>query len=87
MLIKDLPEDIKRIAIQRTIEYRNNRTGIKFDIEIEDSSISYAFAWSETIEGKSNGLLWSNVDSGKYEKFYEFHKTNNKNNLLNFNQY
>ena len=81
MLIKDLPEDIKRIAIQRTIEYRNE------NINIHEFTVGGGFDWSKTIEYQANINIWSDVDNGKYESFYEFHKTDNKNNLLNFNQY
>lgn len=87
MLIKDLPEDIKKIAIQRILKHRKIHKDDNFTISIEESTIYNGFDWCNTIEYNTNPYIWLHVEEGNFESFYEFHKINNKNKLLNFNFY
>lgn len=86
MLIKDLPEDIRKIATNNTIHYRvytNNPLELDIITAVLDTVVVNAFQFSATPEGD----IWYDVNNNSFDTFYEFHKTNNKNNLLNFNQY
>ena len=90
ILIKNLPEDIKKVAIKRVIEYRNKHKDSKFDKDILDETVSSGFSWASTIEDEYTiSNIWCDVDCGIYESFYKFHKINpNKtNNLFNKNFY
>lgn len=88
MYIKDLPEDIKKIAIQRVIEYRKRSKSKDFAIPIEEATISNGFTWLKTIEGQEDGHIWLHVEDGNLEPFYKFHNIKtNENKLLNINFY
>lgn len=64
-LISQLPEDIKKVAL----EYQRNETkGIIYSKETD--ILQFAFEWSETKE-KEN--IWNDVNNSNYQPFYDFH--------------
>ena len=70
MKIKELPEDIKDVALQRVNDcgdnYRSNKT-----LPILEVDILYAFDWDETPERCG---IWTDVNNGNFNSFREFHK-------------
>ena len=70
MKIKELPEDIKAVALQRVNEargkYRDDLT-----IPIEETYLRIAFDWDETPEKYA---IWLDVFYKKYQSFRDFHK-------------
>lgn len=63
--ISELPEEIKKIAIERTTEKQ------------EDSLLS-AFIWDDTPEGQD---VWEDVNRGIYKTFYDFHTIKEENKI------
>ena len=69
MTIKDLPEDIKLIALQRQQE-QGNKPNENIDLNYGKSQGN--FTWSKTPEGQN---IWSRVNNlNNFDSFYEFHK-------------
>lgn len=67
MLISNLPEPLKSLAIQRRTEYLKTK-GAKF-IETEKISLMAAFDWKETPEGEEFWcLLGLNIDVTNHPK-------------------
>lgn len=67
MLISELPTIIRIIAKKRL-----KQQGREYDPE---NSIVDDFTWCETPEGND---VWSDVDDGNYDSFYEFRKQRKK---------
>lgn len=63
--ISKLPEEIKKIAIERTTEKQ------------EDSLLS-AFIWEDTPEGHD---VWEDVNRGIYKTFYDFYNIKEGNKI------
>ncbi|MFD2921977.1 hypothetical protein ACFS6H_19815 [Terrimonas rubra] len=59
MLIKELPEPIKKLALKRKSWYAT-----------EYSELLNAFVWYETPEGR---LFWKEIDKGNYKPFYNLY--------------
>ena len=66
MKISELPEDIKKIALQRQQEQ-----GIEFNEDTDIYNGNYSFDWMETPEGWD---IWRSVYTGDFQSFYDFHK-------------
>lgn len=69
MLIEDLPEDIKVVAL----EYKKLHTyqpGDPYLDPNEADDLNHAFVWDRTKEG---GAIWYDVNNSRFERFYEFH--------------
>lgn len=56
MLIKDLPEDIKQLALLRQTEYGNYSND-------ENQDVSNSFVWNKTEEG---GDYWNEIENGNF---------------------
>jgi len=67
--IADLPEDIKKLVIQRWDEYKASHDGNEYtsDTAIRQC-VSNVFHWEGTPEGHE---FWSRVNDGKYDTFYK----------------
>lgn len=59
MLIKDLPEPIKKLALENAWPYVD-----------ENTNLISAFNWSDTING---GVFWRNIFYGNYQQFYKLY--------------
>ncbi len=68
MIIRELPEDIKLIALQRQQE-QGNKPNENHNLSCGKSGGN--FDWDNTPESNS---IWSNVHYGQYNAFYVFHK-------------
>ena len=70
MKIKELPVDIRDIALKRVNEagdnYRSN-----LPKNIQEVHLTCAFEWDSTPECKG---IWSDVNNKKYQSFRDFHK-------------
>jgi len=70
MKIKELPEDIREIALQRVNDcgddFRPNK-----QLSILEVDIGYAFHWDSTPECDE---IWYDVNEGYFDSFREFHK-------------
>jgi hypothetical protein len=63
VLIKDLPEVIKKRALECQVE-QGNEPNENIDLD------SGSFCWGDTKEG---AWMWYDVDKGYYQPFYDFH--------------
>ena len=70
MKIKELPEDIREIALQRVNDCGDNFRPNK-QLSILEVDIGYAFHWDSTPEGED---MWCDVNDKKYGSFRDFHK-------------
>jgi len=70
MKIKELPEDIREIALKRVNEdggtYRDS-----LSIPIQETHLDNAFLWESTPE---RHYIWQDVNRGKYQSFRDIHK-------------
>jgi len=70
MKIKELPEDIREIALQRVNDcgdnYRSNKT-----LPMQETQLCEAFDWDETPEEYD---IWLDVFENNFKRFREFHK-------------
>ena len=70
MKIKELPEDIREIALHR-IQNAGDDYIANLTIPIQEVYLINAFVWESTIEGDD---IWCDVLIGKFDSFREFHK-------------
>ena len=68
MKIKELPEDIRDIAISRYFS-DNEYPRTSDDLPLEEELVT-AFNWQNTDEGVE---IWSDVDIGDFDSFRDFH--------------
>ena len=69
MKIKELPEDIRYIAIRRYFSENENLK--KSDDLVLEKKLLVAFNWENTDEGVR---IWADVHTGDFHSFREFHK-------------
>lgn len=80
MKIKDLPIEIQKVAILRTMDHyrlNNGKTNLK---EILTLGVGQGFSWIETPESSKlgdKGCIWSNIDKGDFKDFYKLYPTIN----------
>jgi len=70
MKIKELPEDIRDIALQR-VDDINDKYRANITIPIKEAYLADAFDWSLTPESSQ---IWTDVNNGNFRSFREFHK-------------
>ena len=63
-LISQLPEDIKKVAL----EYQMNETNQNYSNNTDD--LYTAFNWDDTIEASK---IWNEIYKYNYQPFYDFH--------------